>query len=61
MDLQNDLTKSTKWSKVAIAFQPRECEVLELGRVKQSLPTSYLLTGQKFKVVEKHKHLGLVN
>ena len=44
-----------------LLFNPEICEVLELGRVKQSLPTLYLLTGQKFKVVEKHKHLGLVN
>ena len=37
-----------------------KCEVLELGRVKRSLPTGNSLNGQKLSVVEKHKHLGVV-
>ena len=41
-------------------LQPRKCEVLELGRVKRSLSTSYFLNGQKLSVVAKHKHLGVV-
>ena len=41
-------------------FNPGESEVLELGRVKQSLPTSYLLTGQKLSDIKQHKHLAVV-
>ena len=39
---------------------PGKCEVLELERVKQSLPTANSLNGQKLSVVEIHKHLGVV-
>ena len=39
---------------------PGKCEVLELGRVKRSLPTANSLNGQKVSVVEKHRHLGVV-
>ena len=43
-----------------MTFKSEKCEVLELGRVKRSLPTSYLLNGQKLSVVDKHKHLGVI-
>ena len=39
---------------------PGKCEVLQLGRVKRSLPTANSLNGQKVSVVEKHRHLGVV-
>ena len=39
---------------------PEKCEVLELGRVKRSLPTANSLNGQKLSVVKMHKHLGVV-
>ena len=48
LELQNDLIKLIKWSnKWQMTFNPEKCEVLELGRVKRSLPTSYILNGQK--------------
>ena len=60
LELQNDLTKLIMWSnRWQMTFNPEKCEVLELGRAKRSLSTSYFLNGQKLSVVAKHKHLGV--
>ena len=58
--LQNDLTKLISWTnRWQMTFNPEKCEILELGRVKWSLSTSYFLNGQKLSVIVKHKHLGV--
>ena len=58
--LQNDLTKLISWTnRWQMTFNPEKCEILELGRVKWSLSTSYFLNGQKLSVILKHKHLGV--
>ena len=46
---------------MAMTFNPEKCEVLEPGRGKWSLSTSYFLNVQKLAVVAKHKHLGVVH
>ena len=61
LKLHNDLTKLIMWSnRWQMTFSPEKCEVLELGRVKRSLSTSYFLNGQKLSVVTKHNHLGVI-
>ena len=61
LELQKDLTTLSNWSnRWHMTFNPEKCEVLELGRAKQSLLTSYFLKGQKLLVVKKHKHLGVI-
>ena len=58
MKLQNELIMwINRWK---MTFNPEKCEVMELGRVKRSLSTSYFLNGQKLSVVAKHKHLGVI-
>ena len=52
LELQNDLTKLITWTnRWQMTFNPEKCEVLELGRVKQSISTSYFLNGQSFQLL----------
>ena len=61
LELQNDLIKLTTWSnRWQMTFNPEKCEVMELGRVKRSLSTSYFLNGRKLSVVAKYKHFEVI-
>lgn len=63
LELQNDLNKITMWSTMwRMSFNPEKCEVLQLGRIKQSLlPSLYFLNGQELVIpaVTEHKYLGV--
>lgn len=63
LEFQNDLNKITMWSTMwRMSFNPEKCEVLQLGRIKQSLlPSLYFLNGHELAIpaVTEHKYLGV--